>query len=314
MQLSGTNQRPARTPERFRLGRSASAGPCPGPLSALLLLGVLAGCGGGPNGGAVRHSGVKLENQPREAVMTVGQRLYLGAAAEGASETGVQWFVLGAESGSVTPEGLYTAPYRPGTTFVRTRALADPSVTAATVVTVHAEPQARELRVESPAPEGSGSVRMTAIFQGGTGEVSPGVGPVESGRSFEVKPAATTTYTLRVSNDLGERAETSVQVEVPGPPEAPGIYAPSEVQAGLQQVAWLASENLAGCEWSIEGGSFLGGDPHPGSKAVAFVAAGGTAFALKAAPTGITTHTAETRASLHETMRRLRRTGLSSHR
>ena len=233
--------------------------------------------------------------------MTVGQRLYLGAAAEGASETGVQWFVLGAESGSVTPEGLYTAPYRPGTTFVRTRALADPSVTAATVVTVHAEPQARELRVESPAPEGSGSVRMTAIFQGGTGEVSPGVGPVESGRSFEVKPAATTTYTLRVSNDLGERAETSVQVEVPGPPEAPGIYAPSEVQAGLQQVAWLASENLAGCEWSIEGGSFLGGDPHPGSKAVAFVAAGGTAFALKARllPSAHGQH-AQTRAVTYE--------------
>lgn len=58
------------------------------------------------------------------------------------------------------------------------------------------------------------STTLTAVFTDGTGQVDNGVGAVTSGTAVTVKPAATTTYTLTVTNNQGAKAARTVTVTV----------------------------------------------------------------------------------------------------
>ena len=61
--------------------------------------------------------------------------------------------------------------------------------------------------------EGS-SVNLTAVFTNGTASINNGVGGVSSNIAKSVKPTATTTYTLKVTNALGASITSSVKVTV----------------------------------------------------------------------------------------------------
>ena len=61
--------------------------------------------------------------------------------------------------------------------------------------------------------EGS-SVNLTAVFTNGTASINNGVGGVSSNVAKSVKPTATTTYTLKVTNALGASITSSVKVTV----------------------------------------------------------------------------------------------------
>lgn len=58
------------------------------------------------------------------------------------------------------------------------------------------------------------SVNLTAVFTNGTASINKGVGAVSSNTAKTVKPTATTTYTLRVTNSLGASITSSVKVTV----------------------------------------------------------------------------------------------------
>jgi len=58
------------------------------------------------------------------------------------------------------------------------------------------------------------SLQLTANFTGGTGRVDQGLGVLSSGSSISVSPPATTTYTLIVTNPIGDSASANVLVNV----------------------------------------------------------------------------------------------------
>jgi hypothetical protein len=58
------------------------------------------------------------------------------------------------------------------------------------------------------------STTLTAVFRNGTGAVSGGVGPVQSGVPVTVTPQTTTTYTLTVTNAAGVKALETQTVTV----------------------------------------------------------------------------------------------------
>ncbi len=65
---------------------------------------------------------------------------------------------------------------------------------------------------------------LTASFINGTGAVAPSIGGMTSGQSVTVAPAATTDYTLTVTNTDGKTAHSKVTISVPPRPRSVGFY------------------------------------------------------------------------------------------
>jgi hypothetical protein len=63
-----------------------------------------------------------------------------------------------------------------------------------------------------------GSTQITAVFSGGTGSISPGVGTVTSGMAVTVTPLVSTTYMLTVTDATAHTAVQPVIVGVTKPP------------------------------------------------------------------------------------------------
>lgn len=81
-------------------------------------------------------------------------------------------------------------------------------------------PQITSLISNPATPVEAGStVKLTAIYIGGTGSIDNDVGSISSGSSVEVTVDATTTYTLTVIDGAGDTATSSVTVTVGVAPE-----------------------------------------------------------------------------------------------
>lgn len=77
------------------------------------------------------------------------------------------------------------------------------------------------------------AVLLTPRFSGGEGNILPGIGVVQSGLAYEVRPATGTTYVLTVRNALGQTQTASVRVEVVPVPAIQSFTAtPTTVNAG----------------------------------------------------------------------------------
>jgi uncharacterized protein YjdB len=87
-------------------------------------------------------------------------------------------------------------------------------VTAQITVTVVAAPVITSFTAGAATIKAGSSTTLTAAFSGGTGSIDHGVGPVASGVSVSVAPAATTTYTLTVVNSAGSSTTATAGVVV----------------------------------------------------------------------------------------------------
>lgn len=67
--------------------------------------------------------------------------------------------------------------------------------------------------------EAGTSVKLTAVYIGGTGSIDNGVGSISSGSSVEVTVDVTTTYTITIIDGAGDTATSSLTVEVGVAPE-----------------------------------------------------------------------------------------------
>jgi formylglycine-generating enzyme required for sulfatase activity len=114
------------------------------------------------------------------------------------------------------------------------------------------------------------SVLLCGRFANGNGRVEPEVGPVQSGAPIAVKPKATTTYVLRVTDGQGRTAKESIQVVV-----KPGL---SVRIVGCDQAdAEVTIEGPGGFSRILKGSAILS-DLDPGEYTV-------TAFAIGAGAT-----------------------------
>ncbi|MDP1832712.1 MAG: hypothetical protein Q8K67_11685 [Geothrix sp.] len=110
------------------------------------------------------------------------------------------------------------------------------------------------------------STTLTGVFSGGTGTVNQGIGTLVSGTPVSTgNLAATTTYTLTVTNSANISTSAQVSVEVAAAPITPAITAPIHVTAG--SMGLNASVPVqAGCTyaWTIATGGTItaGGTTH----------------------------------------------------
>ncbi|MBL8915794.1 MAG: hypothetical protein JNM17_34165 [Archangium sp.] len=110
---------------------------------------------------------------------------------------------------------LETAPLDADTTFTLTVSAPDKTPATATVV-VHVVPAAEITSftsADSIVTAGT-STTLTAVFTGGTGTVTPGIGPVTSGTPFNSgNLSSATEFTLTVTNAAGDAVTRTLQVD-----------------------------------------------------------------------------------------------------
>jgi len=179
--------------------------------------------------------------RPATATLTVGDSLDFGVAPAG---TDVVWSVAeGAAGGAITSAGLYTAPTQPGTYHVLAASKQDPSITARADVTAFAAPSIASFSAAPALVFAGGSVTLSFTFSGGAGSIQPGLGPVTSGTPVTLKPAATTTYTLVVTNAAGKTATAAATASVSTAPAIATFAAsPPQIQAGQSStLSWSIS-------------------------------------------------------------------------
>lgn len=70
----------------------------------------------------------------------------------------------------------------------------------------------------APAVSQGDALTLTAQFAGGTGLITPGNLPIQSGTPLNLNPQASMTYTLTVTNGAGKRATLTVDVQVVSAP------------------------------------------------------------------------------------------------
>jgi len=175
----------------------------------------------------------------------------------------LSWAVNGATSLSISPGvGTVTGTSvtlnpTTSTTYVLTATNENGSVTRSVSVSV-TEPQPRPVIgsfVASPATiERGGSATLSwAVEHAGLVSIS-GLGAV-TGNSVTVTPAATTTYTLTVSNESGAvSANVLVTVNVPVP----------HIQAFQASPATITPGEFAELTWSVDGATQVSISPGPG--------------------------------------------------
>ena len=121
--------------------------------------------------------------------------------------------VLGATSLVVTPTQT--------TTYTLTL---NGSVSAQVTVTVVPLPSIASFDASPGVVNPGGNSTLTAVFSGGTGTVDQGIGTVTSGIGTSTGPiSANTTYTLTVTNAVGDSTTARVTVVPAGPPPVNGL-------------------------------------------------------------------------------------------
>jgi hypothetical protein len=118
------------------------------------------------------------------------------------------------------------------TLYTLTVTASDGTVQTATAqVTLAAAPAIQSLLASATYVVQGGSVTLTPTFGPGTGAITPEVGAVISGTPVTVTPAATTTYTLTVTGDLGTQVTQALTVTVVPPLQIASFTANTTVVA-----------------------------------------------------------------------------------
>ena len=222
---------------------------------ALAALGVSVGCSATAPFGITSGVQVPPGQAPGTASVTVGQSIGLAAFTYGGLTTGgVTW---SAEAGSITPEGVYTAPATPGSYAVTAVSTSDSA--QKTTVTVNVRPdltlspaalglfvgEARTLRgASSPAGFSALSWRLVGGPAGGAGV------DAETG-AFQA--SAEGVYTVEATLVGATDVKKTLTVAVLAPTTTP-ILSPGSASVTVgSQVQFSAS--ILGATWSASGGT-----------------------------------------------------------
>jgi len=121
------------------------------------------------------------------------------------------------------------------------------SVTSATLVTVVPAPTISSFIAAATSITAGTSTTLTAVFANGTGSVDNGVGAVTNGTGASVSPAATTTYTLTVTNAAGTSVTKQATVNVyPAPTITSFVAAAASITAGTSTTLTAVFANGTG--------------------------------------------------------------------
>jgi len=245
------------------------------PASALRTLPVALGLllapacqGDGSRKQAPETVGVTIE--PRNAEITAGEEVRFGAVVSGTVEQGVYWAVMEPGGGEVSPDGRFLAPPLAGVYHVLAQSKVASRAKDVAEIKVHPKAEVVAFKAHPPRLRAGETVTLTAEFTGGQGRILPGSVAVTSGTPVGFTPDGNTTYTLVVTNPLGQTATRKLAVEVvPATNALPDISAPRVVRAGNLHVAVFNRAN-AKVEWHSEDVEFMGTGARPHTHVVLF--------------------------------------------
>ena len=98
---------------------------------------------------SAKQNSASVTINPREATVHVGQTQTFEAVVKGTQSTGIRWAVRERNGGSITEDGIYTAPSHVGLYHVVATSQENPSAKAVAKVTVVTEydiPDSQKLR------------------------------------------------------------------------------------------------------------------------------------------------------------------------
>ena len=213
------------------------------PIFASFGLALLAACGGGGGGsssggggtGPTVHVTVTSTSTAPTPTVTTNGSITFTATVTGTSNTTVTWSVQeGASGGSITSGGVYTAPASSGTYHVVATPAAAPNHPVTTAVTVVVPASITGFTAAKATITAGTATTLTAAFTGGTATVDHGIGAVSSGVAVSTGSlAATTTYTLTVTNAAGDAVTQQATVTVVAAPAITGFTAsPTAIASG----------------------------------------------------------------------------------
>ena len=217
-----------------------------------LALGLI-GC---PGGRSQSKPNISVQTLKQEVSVTAGHKVQLEAKVLGADKNDTKkltWIVLGANGGTVSATGLYTAPAAIGTYQVEARVTGVPGATDRIKVKVIAAPEALELKVAPDQQITLGQhVTLTPHFTGGVAKIEPGSVQVEDGKPYDFTALNDTVYKLIVTNELGVVAEVTAPIKVFGSsPQTKGIQVAGPARVGANQVAWAEVPEGENLDWTV---------------------------------------------------------------
>ncbi len=172
------------------------------------LLLAMAGCGNGETLPVREPPHVMVSIQPTSATLPAGETQQFTAVVDHATDTSLTWTTSG---GTISPEGVYTAPFIPGTYTVRATSAVDARAVREALVTVTPAPP--RILFFRPARGAIAQGRSTVLewqVKGATSlHLSPGPGAIYAGSRQEVSPTETTVYTLTAEGDWGSTTATA---------------------------------------------------------------------------------------------------------
>jgi len=123
------------------------------------------------------------------------------------------------------------------------------TVTSRLTVGVDLVPSIADFTVNPSTVNVGGTTQFFANYTNGTGQISPGAQPIQSGATAQDQPKGITVYTLAVTNPYGAMATRDAQVDVTGP----GAFLPTLDLASPQPSAM--STRLSDGRVCLMGGS-----------------------------------------------------------
>lgn len=189
---------------------------------AAMFAGALVGCGG-ERGSTAAGTPIRLALNSATVSLSPGATHTFTATVSGATNTAVSWSVIGGQgNGTITTNGVYTAPNEPGSYTVVATSQADPGVNARATITVQTgvnitiAPQNQTIKLGDTLQftanvTGGANTNVTWLVQGtgSGGEIS------NTGLYTAPLTAGTYTVTVRSAQDATRTATTQVTV-VPG--------------------------------------------------------------------------------------------------
>jgi hypothetical protein len=190
----------------------------------VLMAALAAGCTNTPQpaAGAGAAQGVAVAVEPPTAAVAMGGQQPFAAIVTGTADTAVTWQIQEAGCGSVTAGGVYTAPAAAATCHVVATSHADPTRSAASLVTVQAGPPpvvAVSVTPGSTSAFGCQTASFSATVTGTSNTAvtwsvaEAGGGTVSTGGVYTA-PAADGTYHVVATSVANPAASASAAVIV----------------------------------------------------------------------------------------------------
>jgi hypothetical protein len=183
-------------------------------LLTLPLLLAVTGCSNGETHPVREPPHVMVRLQPASVTLPAGETQAFTAQVDNTTDTALTWTTSG---GTITPQGVYTAPSTPGTYTVRATSVADASASKEALVTVTPAPP--RILLFRPSRGAIAQGRSTVLDWEVTGatrlHLSPEPGAIYSGARLEVSPTQTTVYTLTAEGESGSTTATATVIVRP---------------------------------------------------------------------------------------------------